>query len=370
MAKNKNIRLATGHDLNALVGLEEAAFTTDRFTKDQIEYLLVRSRATTLVWEENGNILGSACVLWRKANESGRLYNLAVHPSTQGKGIGLQILQECEREAARRDCKRITLEVREDNDGGIRFYERHGYHVVTTMSDYYHDGTTGIKMAKDINYKFPLSLKYDIPYYPQSLDFTCGPACLMMALNYFRPKVEMTRSLELTMWKEATTIFMLSGHAGTDGYGLAHSALSRGVECRLVISTERTPMLRSVRTQKKRDIMRVVHNDMKTKALKAGLGHGIYEYGIDEIISALQQKIIPIVLISTYRLTGDRTPHWVLVTGFDEKNIFIHDPDATSYKKSRTKPKHLRVERSEFLKMTRYGKEVYRSLLLVGPKKK
>lgn len=370
MAKKQSIRLATGHDLNALVNLEEAAFTSDRFTKDQIEYLLLRSRATTLVWEANNEIVGSACILWRKAHQSGRIYNLAVHPSMQGKGIGLLLLKECEREAARRDCRSITLEVREDNEGGIRFYERNGYHIVRTMSDYYEDGMTGVKMAKDINLKVPLSLKYDVPYYPQSLDFTCGPACLMMALKYFRPQIELTRSLELTLWKEGTTVFMLSGHAGTDGYGLAHSALSRGVGCRSVMSTDRTPMLRSVRSQKKRDVMKIVHNDMRSKALKAGLGHAVYEYGMDEIISALHRNIIPIVMISTYRLTGDRVPHWVLVTGFDERHVYIHDPDASSYKKSRKRPKHLRIERDEFLKMTSYGKEVYRSLLLVGPKKK
>jgi hypothetical protein len=126
------------------------------------------------------------------------------------------------------------------------------------------------------------------------------------------------------------------------------------------------PMLRSVRIQKKREVMKIVHNDLRRKAKRAGLGSAIYEYGLEEIIAALHRDVLPIVMISTYRLTGDRVPHWVVVTGFDEDNVFIHDPDVASYRKNRSRARHLRIEKSEFLKMTRYGKEVYRCLLLVG----
>jgi len=360
------IRLANRRDLNALVALEEAAFETDRFTRDQIDYLLTESRAMTFILENKETILGSACVLWRKLHQGARLYNIAVDPKQQGKGFGDKLLFECELEAVRRGCEKMTLEVRADNEGGIRFYERHGYTILYSMADYYHDGCPGLKMSKILDLVIPSKQKYNVPYYPQTLDFTCGPACLMMALKYFYPDTELTRALEMTLWKEATTIFMTSGFGGTDGYGLANSALARGLECRLVMSMDKTPMLKSVRVQEKRDIMRIVHNDLKRRARKAGLSSAVYEYGIDEIISALHRGLIPIVMISTYRLTGDRVPHWVVVTGFDKKHIFIHDPDIASYKKNKAKARNIRIEKSEFLKMTRYGKEVYRCLVLVG----
>jgi ribosomal protein S18 acetylase RimI-like enzyme len=359
-------RLANERDLDALVKLEQAAFTTDLFTRDQIDYLLTRSRATTFVLEYQDQIIGAACVLWRKSYHGARLYNLAIDPAFQGHGLGLLLMKECEKEAARRECYRMALEVREDNLGGLRFYERLGYQTLRVMPDYYHDGTPGIKMSKNLKVRVKSKLMNDVPYYPQSLDFTCGAACLMMALQYFNRKVEMTRSLEVTIWKEATTIFMASGYAGTDGYGLALSALNRKLACRMVMSTDATPMLKSVRIPKKRDIIKIVHGDMKRRAKRAGLSSAVFDYGLDEIIASMHRGWLPIVMISTYRLTGDRVAHWIVVTGFDENYVYIHDPDVASYKKNRSRAKNQKIEKSEFLKMTRYGKEVYRCVLLVG----
>jgi len=70
-------------------------------------------------------------------------------------------------------------------------------------------------------------------------------------------------------------------------------------------------------------------------------------------------------MISTYRLTGDRVPHWVIVTGFDNKYIYIHDPDIASYKKRESKARNIKIEKAEFLRMSRYGKEVYRCILFI-----
>ncbi|MFH2036649.1 MAG: GNAT family N-acetyltransferase/peptidase C39 family protein [Candidatus Zixiibacteriota bacterium] len=366
MARRYIIRIASGKDINALVRLEEAAFEKDRFTKDQITYLLTESRATTFVAEDKSTIMGGACVLWHRMHHGARLYNIAVDPIHRGKGIGLKLLNECELEAVRRSFKKMTLEVRTDNTGAIKFYEKLGYTIIRQIPDYYIDGTAAFKMEKILDLKLPLSLKYNIPYFHQTLDFTCGPACLMMALKYYYPEIELPRATEMTIWKEATLIFMTSGFGGADGFGLALSALDRGLSCHMVMSMDSTPMLKSVRIPEKREVMQIVHNDLKRRARQAGLSSAIYEFGIDEIIAALYRNVLPIVFISTYRLTGDRIPHWVVVTGFDEESVFIHDPNVASYKKSQSRAKNLRIERSEFLRMARYGKEVYRCLILIG----
>jgi ribosomal protein S18 acetylase RimI-like enzyme/predicted double-glycine peptidase len=366
MPRGYKIRLATEKDLSALTALEEMTFDSDRFTRDQIDYLLTRSRATTFIIEQGQTLAGSACLLWRKSHQGARLYNMAIRPDFQSKGYGDRLLKECELEAARRGCHTISLEVYQENKQALRFFERHGYAVIRNLPDYYGPGFPGFKMSKELKLKVPTKIRLDIPYRAQTLDFTCGPACMMMALKFFLPQTEMTRALEMTLWKEATLIFMASGYAGTDGYGLSFSAIRRGLKSRLIMSMEKTPMLKSVRSQQKRDIMRVLHHDMKRSARKAGVSSAIYEYGIEEIVSAIHRGMIPIVMISTYRLTGDRVPHWVIVTGFDENNVYIHDPDLASYQKNKSRARHLRIEKSEFLRMSRYGKEVYRCLILVG----
>lgn len=365
MPRTFRLRIATEHDLEQLVTLENRAFATDRFTEDQIHYLLTGSRATTIVLENKVGIAGSACLLWRRSHQGARLYNIAIDPAFQGKGLGDELLTACELEATRRGCQKMVLEVREDNSGAIAFYKNRGYVVLRSLPDYYSDGTTGLKMTKVIETKVVSRKRYEIPYYSQTLDFTCGPACLMMALKHFQPEVQLTRALEMALWKEATLIFMTSGFGGTDGYGLALSALNRNLGCQMVMSMDGPPMLKSVRIPVKREVMKVVHHDLKRRAKQAGLGAAIYDYGIEEIISALHRRVIPLVLISTYRLTGDKVPHWVVVTGCDRDSFYIHDPDADAYRKKQARSRHLRVDKTEFLRMTRFGKEVYRCLLLI-----
>jgi len=366
MTKRINIRLATEHDLGELVRLEQVAFDTDRFTKDQVDYLLGRSRATVFVVELGTAVAGAAYILWRKRYQAARLYNIAVDPKYQGMKLGARLLAECEREAARRGCRAMTLEVRQDNKRAIAFYERKGFNITRSLPDYYEDGMAGLKMAKSLSVAVPGKLHLNIPYYSQTLDFTCGSACVMMALKYFTAQIELTRALEMTIWKEATLIFMTSGFGGTDAYGLALSAVDRGLTCRLTISIDTTPMLKSVRVRSKREVMKIVHADMKKRARRAGVSSTVHDYGIDEIVSALHRGLVPVALISTYRLTGDRVPHWVVITGFDEDNVYIHDPDVDSYRRDRSRARNLRIEKQEFLRMSRYGKEVYRCLLLLG----
>lgn len=370
MPTRLKIRLASEADLKDLVHLEQIAFETDRFTEEQIDYFLTRSRATTFILDHGTTMAGSACVLWRKSVPVARIYNLAVNPAYQGKGYGALLLKEVEKEAVRRNCTNISLEVRQDNEGAIRFYEKRGYEIIRSLPDYYEDNAPGLKMAKKLPRSKKTELHLNIPYYAQTLDFTCGPACIMMVLKYFWPDVELTRALEMRLWKEATLIFMMSGFGGTDPYGLALSALERGMNCRVIISMDKTPMLRSVRIPQKREIIKIVHGDLKRRARRSGVVSTIFDYDTDEIVSALQRGSIPIALISTYRLTGDQVPHWVIVTGFDKNHIFIHDPDIASYKKNKSRARHLRIEKSEFLRMSRYGKEAYRCLLLIGPPKK
>ncbi|MCL1487420.1 MAG: peptidase C39 family protein [Marinobacter sp.] len=66
------------------------------------------------------------------------------------------------------------------------------------------------------------------PYYPQTTEFTCGPAALIMAMAALNQQQSLTTLEELKIWREATTIFMLSGHGGCGPHGLALAAWHRG----------------------------------------------------------------------------------------------------------------------------------------------
>jgi ribosomal protein S18 acetylase RimI-like enzyme/predicted double-glycine peptidase len=361
------IRLSSVRDLDALERLENLCFQADRFTRDQIEYLLSRAHATVLVLEHRKTIAGAAYMLWREARLAGRLYNIAVHPSLQGKGLASLLLRECEAEALRRECAGINLEVRIDNPRAIAFYEKHGYARQKVFTDYYSDGAAALRMVKTLPSVIPAPLRYEIPYYAQTMDFTCGPAAVMMAVKYFRPETHLTRSLELAMWKEATLVFMTSGVGGTDPFGLALAARRRGLHARVISSSENVPFVRSVRTKRKREVIRLLHEDMKNQAVRAGIGNGSYRVTPADLAGALHRNMVPITLVSTYRLTGGKAPHWVVVTGLNKNNIYVHDPDLESYGGKGKRARNIAISREEFQRMSRYGKNLYSCTILLGP---
>jgi ribosomal protein S18 acetylase RimI-like enzyme len=142
------LRPATGADLEALAELERETFESDRFSLRQIDYLLRRAHATVIVAEEEGRLIGAAYMLWRKGAAFGRLYSIAVHPSSRGSGVAAKLLGECELESRRRGLSRVTLEVRADNETAIKFYQRYGYSTLASLHDYYEDGMTALKMVK------------------------------------------------------------------------------------------------------------------------------------------------------------------------------------------------------------------------------
>ncbi len=145
-----SIRPARIADLPQLVRLEQRAFVADRFSRRQIRYLLTRASGTALVLESGDSLVGAAYLLWRRSAYSGRLYNIAVDPAAQGKGLGALLLRKAEGEAIKRGCRRITLEVRSDNTGGIAFYEKHGYRAIEQLPGYYEGGVSGLRMSKQL----------------------------------------------------------------------------------------------------------------------------------------------------------------------------------------------------------------------------
>ena len=55
------------------------------------------------------------------------IHDLAVIPEQRGQGIGRRLLRAAEREAARRGCCKLTLEVQDSNLRARRIYERFGF---------------------------------------------------------------------------------------------------------------------------------------------------------------------------------------------------------------------------------------------------
>jgi hypothetical protein len=203
-----------------------------------------------------------------------------------------------------------------------------------------------------------------VPYYPQSLEFTCGPAALMMAMRYHGYPVPLERWLELALWREATTIFMLSGHGGCSAHGLAVAALRRGFRATVVTSDGEVPFLDSVRSADKKDVIRIAHHTFERDLRDLG-GHAeLRDFTDRDVVDALKRGALPLVMLSGYRLYAEKVPHWVIATGFDADHLYLHDPFIPDGA-GRADSVHLPLRRDAFEAVSRFGKRRHRAMVLV-----
>ncbi len=359
------VRAASISDVPALVALEQQSFETDRLTRRQFRYLLTRGNSETLICERDGEVAGYVLVLFSKATSTARLYSIAVAAEHRGKGVGRALVGAAEAAAQSRDRAYLRLEVRRDNAASRGLFEALGYRELGVYEDYYEDHMQAVRYEKLLAAHLNPDLGR-VPYYEQTLDFTCGSSSLMMAMKALDPSVPLDRTLELRIWREATTIFMTSGHGGCGPYGLALSALRRGFRVEVFVNDEGVPLVDSVRSPEKKEVMRLVHEDFIGECRRRGIPIQHGTLSVAELRERFRAGGIPLVLISSYRIYEEKFPHWVVVTGFDDHFVYAHDPyvDYTDGE-SQVDSINMPIPHREFARMARYGRAGLQAVVIV-----
>jgi ribosomal protein S18 acetylase RimI-like enzyme len=361
------VRKAELADLGALVRLENEGFESDRLTRRQFRYMMTRARAQTLLAEDSaGVVVGYVLVLFSKGTSVARLYSIAVDRVARGQGVGRALVDAAERAAWEQDRAYMRLEIRRDNLASQALFEGAGYRRFGVLSDYYEDHMEALRYEKTL----ALGLKpllQRVPYYEQTLDFTCGSSSLMMAMHALRPDLVLDRKLELRIWREATTIFMTSGHGGCGPFGLALAAHRRGFAVEVYINDQGVPLVDSVRSPEKKEVMRLVHEDMQEEVARLGIPVRYRTLGLDALEERFAAGAVPMVLISSYRIYQEKFPHWVVVTGFDAHFVYVHDP-FVDYERGEVllDSMNMPVQREEFGRMSRYGRAGLQAVVLVA----
>lgn len=360
------LRQARPADLPALLAIEEQSFAGDRLSRRSFQHLLSRGHAIVLVAERGGTVVGDAIALLHGRTALARLYSLAVDPAHQGGGIGAALLARVEAEAVADGRTVMRLEVRPDNAAALRRYRAAGYREIGAIADYYDDHAPALRMEKRLAGGDRPELRR-VPYYSQSLDFTCGPASLMMAMQALDPDIALDRTLELRLWRESTLIFMMAGHGGCSPYGLALAAERRGFTAEVLVSDAGPLFLDSVRSREKKEVMRLVHDDFRRQTAEAGIPVRHQPFSGAALMEALARGLFPVVLISSWRLYGEKEPHWVVLTAHDERFFYLHDP-AVDPKRHRTATDCMNIPLApdEFARMARFGATGLRAAVLIG----
>jgi predicted double-glycine peptidase len=165
----------------------------------------------------------------------------------------------------------------------------------------------------------------DIPFYHQRHDFTCGSACLMMAIKYFDPSVEMSMDLEIDLWREATLVEDRS----TCGRGLAYSAAKRGYSAKIFASVDDIPFkdkILNMSPDADPEVLEFFFRDMKRRALALDVPEINKRITFEDVSSAIRQNAVPIVLVNAKFLHDEDIPHWIVIRGWNQQGVLINDP--------------------------------------------
>lgn len=99
-----------------------------------------------LVYEED-HILGF--VVYSIVQDIAEIIDIAIIKEEEGKGIGSKLINTVIEKAKELGLHSISLEVREDKERAIGFYEKEGFKKSHIRKQYYLDSTNAIFMIKE-----------------------------------------------------------------------------------------------------------------------------------------------------------------------------------------------------------------------------
>tara|TARA_R100000900_G_scaffold15508_2_gene13724 strand:- start:46413 stop:47609 length:1197 start_codon:yes stop_codon:yes gene_type:complete len=369
------IDAAAPDDLEALLALEANCFATDRLSRRSFRRWLRRQDRVFLVVREGSQLLAYALVLLRRGTRLARLYSLAVSPAARGRGLARELLLRAEKEAREAGALYLRLEVASDNTPAIRLYRQLGYSQFGLYHDYYEDHGDALRMEKCIRPFEPSGDTRVIPWIAQTTPFTCGPAALMMAMAGLDSRYTPTPLEEIEIWREATTIYMTSGHGGCHPLGLALAARRRGFRAEAWVNLEGPLFLEGVRDEEKKRVMSLAHQGFTQACAAAGIAVHHQEVDQQQLVEAFDAGANVLILISTYRLDSKKAPHWVVMSGHDDDCLYVHDPDLEDTGPPRQRGEarssldcqHLPIARADFAAMSRFGGNRLRTAVVIYP---
>jgi ribosomal protein S18 acetylase RimI-like enzyme len=140
-------------DLDVLLAIEQAVFTTDVMSRRSFRHFLTAPGATVVVAETDGRIAGYVLVLYPPRSKLARLYSIAVARQSARRGIGTLLLKAAETAARRRGRHAMRLEVHEHNGRAISRYKKSGYRLFGKHPAYYDDHGDALRFEKPLGKK-------------------------------------------------------------------------------------------------------------------------------------------------------------------------------------------------------------------------
>lgn len=168
------------------------------------------------------------------------------------------------------------------------------------------------------------SIRLNVPFFRQHYDVTCGPVSLMMAMKYFSD-ISLTKDLEIDIWREGNMVEVY----GTSRYGLAYSATIRGFCSKVTSNTGGIDFVdRLIPPVKDLDlqVLNLHFKERRNRCRKLGVKEKRLMITKKLVYNALLSGHIPLLVTNALYCKGENLPHWITVTGMDNKFIYFNNP--------------------------------------------
>ena len=134
------LRYATPDDLDAIMGIETATFTSDAWSRESMAAELANEHARYIVAfdaEQADAVAGYAGLLAPRGGTDGDIQTIAVAETARRRGLGRAMLAHLVDVARRRGVRDLFLEVRADNPPAQHLYHSFGFEKLAVRRGYY-----------------------------------------------------------------------------------------------------------------------------------------------------------------------------------------------------------------------------------------
>ena len=161
------------------------------------------------------------------------------------------------------------------------------------------------------------------------MDFSCGPACVAMALKYFNFVSNMDRDLEVELWRETNAVEM----KGAGRYGICAPLAVRGLHPHIITDTAGLGLIERAKKYVKASngnehYLEFFHDMQKRVCAMNGTTEEVRKPTLQDIREALQADRVCIALVSTiiFEEEEEDIPHWIVITGEDNEILTVNNP--------------------------------------------
>ena len=146
-----SVRPASVEDLPAILEIERKAYPlpwTEKQFKEEFERPY--SRFLVLTDDETDSQIAGYTVCWQMFDET-HILNVTTNPEWRGLGIGTYFVRHIMGEAAKKDHKRVFLEVRKNNKAAVELYQKLGFFIDHIKPEFYSDKEDAYFMVRFVD---------------------------------------------------------------------------------------------------------------------------------------------------------------------------------------------------------------------------